>query len=103
MIGKFRQQIYLYEIEQGQPDGLGGYVTSKSEKQLEWCEVKQMKGKRAFDYMKIYNSQPFIFNIRYNSYNVSYKTILEYEDKIFIIHSITSDPLKKFTEIIAWE
>jgi len=102
MIGKFRQEIYLYEINQGQPDDMGGYITSTAYKHLEWCEVKELKGKRGFDYMQVYNSQPFIFNIRHDSYNVSYKTILEYEGNAYTIHSITDDPLKRFTQIIAW-
>ncbi len=103
MIGKFRKQVYYYEINQGQPDGMGGYLTDESTKHMEWTEVKEMKGKRSFEFQSIYNKNPYIFTIRYNGYDVNYSTLIEYDGDIYTIHSITKDPLKRFTEIIAWE
>lgn len=102
-IGKFRQQIYLYEINQGQPDGMGGYLTSESDKHMEWAEVKELKGRRSFEYRQVYDAQAHIFNIRYDSYDVTYDTLLEYESNLYTINSITKDPLKRYIEIIAWE
>jgi len=102
-IGNMRRQIYLYEVTTGQPDGMGGFTTTESARVQTWVEVKILKGKRAFDFNQSYNSQPYVFTIRTDSYsNLSYDTQLVYEDNLYTIYSISDDDMKKYTEIIAW-
>lgn len=102
MIGKLRKRVLFYEIEQGQPDGIGGYLTSESTKTEIWANVQQLNAHRALQFQTITNEQPMEFTIRFNAYPVKANTLIDFNGDTFTVHSVVDDLLNKIHQIVAW-
>lgn len=102
MIGKLRRIINFVTVTQGQPDGIGGYLSSETTSGDVYCQVSELTGRRLFEFQSLFNEQPIVFKMRSDSFAVTPNALITYDNIEYSIHSITQDELKRFTEIVAW-
>lgn len=84
------------------PDDIGGQVPTETIVKSTWAQSKELTGNRAAEFAALYNKQPISLIIRTLSYPVTTNNLIDYRGKRCTIHSISTDPLKKLTEILVW-
>lgn len=96
-IGKMRFKVKVYTITQGQPDGIGGYTTTKDLSGTFWAAVKENNGSRTGQDNTVINRTALTVTMRTGSFDLTTENIIEYNGIDLTINSITKDPLSRFT------
>ena len=100
-IGNRRTRIDIIEVT-STPDAIGGFTPTRSVVKSTWASMVKLRGTRAQEFQAVYNKQPITLNIRTGSYPITTNNLIVLDGKDYVIHSITTDPLKKITEIMVW-
>lgn len=96
-IGKMRDRVTIYEVVQGQPDGIGGFLTTKESAGSYWALVEQLDGARFGDQNSIQNTSGYMVTLRAGAYPLTVNNILEYEGQEMTINSLVTDNVKRYT------
>ena len=96
-IGKMQERVGIVEIQQGQPDGIGGYTTTKSTVATVWARVETLAGARGYEQQSVYNRNPYRVTMRAGTYDVTANNLLEWNGVELTITSVTKDEDNRFT------
>lgn len=96
-INKLRERVGIYEVTQGQPDGIGGYQTAKTLAITVWARVQQTRGSRGQEGQAMESDKPYTVTMRTGSYALTTENILNWNSKDLTIQSIAVDELKRMT------
>jgi len=101
-IGRFRSRIKIIEVQRGQPDGLGGYYTTKETVATVWGNVELNDGSRALEGNRVTNHTPYEITLRAGTYVVTTNNLLEYDGIELTINSVRIDQDKRWTIVQAY-
>ena len=95
-INKFRYRADIYRVVQGQPDGMGGYYTSKELQAQVWCRLIDNGGTRSGEDQTIINRNSYTVMMRAGYIGMKPEDIIEVEGVELTINSIQVDEYKRW-------
>ena len=101
-IGRMRKRAEIIEVQQGQGDNLGGYITEKVVVATVWCQITEQDGTREFESMRVSNKNPYEITLRAGTYKVTPDNLIRENDIEYTVMSVRRDEDKRFTVCQCW-
>lgn len=98
-IGRFRERVSIYEDIRDQPDGLGGWNTTRVLVGTFWARFEQGDGDRILEGNRVTNHSPYTFTVRSGTYKITTNNILVWDDIEMTIESTRYQTDKRWTII----
>ena len=101
-IGRMTDRVWVIELTDSYPDGMGGRHRNKVKAKECWCAVTEQPEGRAGAMHNEETTQQAEFLIRAGAYKVTVKHLLEYNGQEYTIHSVTEDYKHRTQTIIGY-
>ena len=90
-IGRMTARVWIIELKESYPDGMGGHNRTKEKVKQCWAAVTELQEARTGAMHNEETTQGAEFLIRAGSYKITVKHLIEYNGQQYNIHSVTED------------
>ena len=96
-IGAMRERVKVWEVQRQQPDGIGGYLTTKVFVGEYWAKVDPGTGGRTNEQQSVYNRIPYQITMRAGTYNITANNLLEWKGQELTVTNVDRDERRRYT------
>jgi len=97
-VGRMTERVDVYSVIQGQPDGIGGYVTTKELQATLWARVEQdRQALRTPEGKQALTRNSYKVTIRSGAYDITTANLLVWLGKELTIEGVQRDEKHRYT------
>jgi SPP1 family predicted phage head-tail adaptor len=101
-IGRMNYKVWILELKESYPDGMGGHNRNKVKVKQCWAAVTELNEARAGATHNEETTQGAEFLIRAGSYKITVKNLIQYMGDEYNIHSVTTDHKRRITTVVGY-